>query len=124
MIVAECDANEEYSQCGTPCPSTCDRPEEIFCRAKCGPGCFCKKGLVRNAAKKCVEVKQCPGKTTNLYPSVKSKISIRQQSNAVRTKNTMFVAEDVVMDHVEIQQMQPKDALVTAKLVASAKQVS
>nr|WIM01339.1 zonadhesin-like protein 8 [Limnephilus flavicornis] len=49
--------NEEYLECGSPCQATCENREPL-CKAKCGPGCFCKKGYVRNNGN-CIAIKDC-----------------------------------------------------------------
>lgn len=52
---------EEYTDCGSACPLTCDNPtgEDVMCIDVCVPGCFCKKGYVRDENGKCVEPKNC-----------------------------------------------------------------
>ncbi|XP_073511787.1 serine protease inhibitor swm-1-like isoform X1 [Phyllobates terribilis] len=54
----KCKADEEYNECGSPCPPTCDSLNRV-CPAVCKAGCFCKKGTVQNANGKCVPVKDC-----------------------------------------------------------------
>lgn len=66
MSTDECDENEEYKQCGSPCQPTCEEQEEMACMAKCEPGCFCKKGFVRDSNGKCVDKRQCPRGLKNI----------------------------------------------------------
>ena len=60
-----CGKNEEYQECGPACPPTCDYwryplPKQlVMCRAKCGPGCFCKKDFYRSDDGKCVRPADC-----------------------------------------------------------------
>ncbi|XP_073513666.1 serine protease inhibitor swm-1-like [Phyllobates terribilis] len=54
----ECKAGEEYKTCGSPCPPTCNNRSPI-CATVCKPGCFCKKGTMKNDKGKCVKVKDC-----------------------------------------------------------------
>ncbi|XP_055949174.1 zonadhesin-like isoform X5 [Argiope bruennichi] len=59
-----CGANEEYKNCGTACPSTCANiGMDRICTLECVPGCFCKKGFVRNDQGQCVEPDDCPQRT-------------------------------------------------------------
>ncbi|KAF4960834.1 hypothetical protein FGADI_667 [Fusarium gaditjirri] len=44
----KCNVGEEYTDCGTACPLTCAQPEPRPCTLQCVPGCFCKRGLIRN----------------------------------------------------------------------------
>ncbi|KAG8183312.1 hypothetical protein JTE90_002804 [Oedothorax gibbosus] len=56
-----CGDREEYTDCGTACPLTCDNMDDPpFCTLQCVPGCFCEPGLVRNSEGKCVEPYECP----------------------------------------------------------------
>lgn len=64
---SECDSREVYLDC--PAAHKCDR----FCRTLnqacvitpvCTPGCFCRSGLARNAAGRCVPYRRCPGKAS------------------------------------------------------------
>ncbi|XP_073426614.1 serine protease inhibitor swm-1-like [Dendrobates tinctorius] len=58
-----CKADEEYNDCGSACPPTCNSRSPI-CAAVCVPGCFCKKGTIRNDKGECVKVeKSCSGNT-------------------------------------------------------------
>ena len=60
-----CGVNEEYLQCGTACPATCDefryplpKPPKA-CILLCKSGCFCKKGFYRNDDGSCVPREKC-----------------------------------------------------------------
>ncbi|KAM4015761.1 serine protease inhibitor swm-1-like [Anomaloglossus baeobatrachus] len=62
---ATCKAGEEYTTCGSSCPQTCGDNSERACPAVCVPGCFCKKGTIRNEKGECVKVAECcSGNTT------------------------------------------------------------
>ncbi|XP_073513669.1 serine protease inhibitor swm-1-like [Phyllobates terribilis] len=53
-----CKADEEYNDCRQKtCARTCDNMNGGC--DKCVTGCVCKKGTVRNAKGKCVNVKDC-----------------------------------------------------------------
>lgn len=56
--------HEEYNQCGTACPATCDNlGYAIRCVNKCVKGCFCQDGYVRNEqTHECVLPSECPVK--------------------------------------------------------------
>ncbi|KAL9916903.1 chymotrypsin inhibitor [Glossina fuscipes fuscipes] len=55
----ECGPNEEFTNCGTACPATCDRPRPEICTQQCVIGCQCKNGLLRNSAGRCVRSSGC-----------------------------------------------------------------
>ncbi|EAT35641.1 AAEL012194-PA [Aedes aegypti] len=61
-IVGAQRANQEYKECGSACPPTCEsiKREPMMCIAQCKSGWFCKSGYVRNAAGMCVKPSQCP----------------------------------------------------------------
>ncbi|XP_044744019.1 zonadhesin-like [Chrysoperla carnea] len=61
----KCFDNEEYQECGTACPDTCDnyRNPNRPCTKQCVQGCFCKPGLVLNSDGKCISPDQCPPPT-------------------------------------------------------------
>jgi len=54
-----CPPGEEFKQCGTACPATCDKPNPGFCSKQCVSGCFCKEGLLRNSDGWCQTADQC-----------------------------------------------------------------
>ncbi|GFT45325.1 zonadhesin [Nephila pilipes] len=57
-----CKENEEFKQCGSACPHTCDslsRPPTP-CTLQCVKGCFCKPGYVRDPTGKCILPNFCP----------------------------------------------------------------
>ncbi|GFV25848.1 zonadhesin [Trichonephila clavipes] len=56
-----CAENEEYKECGTPCPLTCNnQTEQRLCPPICVKGCFCRDGFVRDPTGKCILPKFCP----------------------------------------------------------------
>ncbi|XP_077291437.1 zonadhesin-like isoform X2 [Arctopsyche grandis] len=62
--------NETYTVCGSNCPQTCanyEKPKR--CSKICVPGCFCKKGYVKNYNNTCVLIKECPPRTAIPYVS-------------------------------------------------------
>nr|WAP28756.1 zonadhesin-like 3 [Yponomeuta cagnagella] len=58
----DCDANEEYNDCGTACEASCDNynDKNRICTLQCVSGCFCKDGLIRDRDGNCVEPNKCP----------------------------------------------------------------
>jgi hypothetical protein len=58
---ATCPTGQEYQQCGTACPLTCDNPTPGICSDHCVAGCFCQAGLVLTSDGQCVSPDQCPG---------------------------------------------------------------
>lgn len=61
MCVGKCaKKGEEYQECGSACPLTCANKDGVqVCTKQCVPGCFCRKGLVRNEDGNCVEPSKC-----------------------------------------------------------------
>ncbi|KAL6362801.1 hypothetical protein LRP88_04109 [Fusarium phalaenopsidis] len=55
----QCPADRVWSDCGSACPETCTSSPDRVCITLCVPGCFCKKGLVLNAAGTCVPKSKC-----------------------------------------------------------------
>ncbi|XP_035220585.1 zonadhesin-like isoform X2 [Stegodyphus dumicola] len=56
----KCGKDEEFLNCGSPCPPSCENKNKSFvCPTVCVSGCYCKKGLFRNADGKCVTAEQC-----------------------------------------------------------------
>ncbi|XP_077116288.1 zonadhesin-like [Ranitomeya variabilis] len=54
-----CKAGEVY-RCGSPCPPSCSNRSPICPKSDgCKPGCFCKKGTIRNDEGECVKVEKC-----------------------------------------------------------------
>ncbi|KXJ80744.1 hypothetical protein RP20_CCG023607 [Aedes albopictus] len=70
-VVLPCGPHEEYTECGTACPETCDNLGETRpCILLCVRGCFCQQGYVRNnATGACVLPCDCPPKTTTVTPA-------------------------------------------------------
>ncbi|XP_076648246.1 zonadhesin-like isoform X2 [Halictus rubicundus] len=54
-----CSPHEEWNDCGTACPLTCENPEPRVCTKECVRGCQCKPGLLRNKFGRCVPKKWC-----------------------------------------------------------------
>ncbi|XP_076660872.1 serine protease inhibitor swm-1-like [Halictus rubicundus] len=55
-----CSPHEEWNDCGTACPLTCENPEPRVCTKECvSRGCHCKPGLLRNKFGRCVPKKWC-----------------------------------------------------------------
>ncbi|GFV25842.1 hypothetical protein TNCV_3868101 [Trichonephila clavipes] len=56
-----CESNEVFKECGSACPPTCtNRRGQRQCQERCVRGCFCRDGLVRDPAGKCVPLTMCP----------------------------------------------------------------
>ncbi|CRK88682.1 CLUMA_CG002351, isoform A [Clunio marinus] len=54
--------NEEYKDCGSSCPPTCENPDPEACITLCVVGCFCKDGYYRDTStNQCVLLDECPG---------------------------------------------------------------
>ncbi|XP_077290871.1 zonadhesin-like [Arctopsyche grandis] len=60
--IPKCGKNEQYTECGTACPDTCDDwRTPTACIQVCVPGCFCLPGYVRNTkTNECVRPCECP----------------------------------------------------------------
>ncbi|XP_032665635.1 chymotrypsin inhibitor-like [Odontomachus brunneus] len=54
-----CKKNEEWVECATACPPTCEQREPGICIAMCSPGCQCKPGFLRNRHNECVRPCDC-----------------------------------------------------------------
>ena len=54
----QCPEGQEYKECGSACPATCD-PPHVVCSPECVAGCFCPEGTVLND-QKCVSPEECP----------------------------------------------------------------
>lgn len=54
--------HEVYSECGTSCPLTCNKPKVDVCTLQCVQGCFCESGYLRDNNGDCVLPKDCPAK--------------------------------------------------------------
>ncbi|CAF3735630.1 unnamed protein product [Rotaria socialis] len=67
VITPVCGKHEEYLQCGSACPPTCDDlrypvPKPLkLCIELCKSGCFCTKGYYRAANGECVAPEKCCG---------------------------------------------------------------
>jgi hypothetical protein len=62
-----CGANEEFIECGSACPTTCQNMDNLpqICPTVCVQGCFCEDGYVRNEKTgECVFTEQCKGCST------------------------------------------------------------
>ena len=61
----KCCRNQEYSECGSACPSTCQdfaypiKNSARICPAVCVSGCFCKQGFYRSSSGSCVTSNAC-----------------------------------------------------------------
>ena len=61
LPVAECTGGQEYQECGTPCPRTCDNYQLDFaCELSCFPGCYCPNDTVLHEGE-CIDSSLCPG---------------------------------------------------------------
>lgn len=59
----QCQQDEIYKTCGSPCEATCDNPNKsnVVCTQACREGCFCDNGFVRNQRSGlCILPKNCP----------------------------------------------------------------
>ncbi|KFM75510.1 Tissue factor pathway inhibitor, partial [Stegodyphus mimosarum] len=57
-----CGENQEYQECGTACPLTCNNYENPpkICPLMCISGCHCVKGFVKTNDGRCVKPEHCP----------------------------------------------------------------
>ncbi|CAL1267801.1 unnamed protein product [Larinioides sclopetarius] len=56
-----CGENEEFKECGTPCPLTCSNlTQQGICPTTCVRGCFCRPGFVKDASGRCILPERCP----------------------------------------------------------------
>ncbi|XP_055604409.1 von Willebrand factor-like [Uranotaenia lowii] len=66
-----CGPFQDYSDCGTACPMTCNEyftnPGDKVCPAVCVAGCFCKPGYILNHLGKCVKPIKCEKTCTCTY---------------------------------------------------------
>jgi len=60
-----CPPGQEYQQCGTLCPPTCDNPIPGMCPDQCVSGCFCQEGFLLTSDGHCVVRSECPGLMCN-----------------------------------------------------------
>jgi len=58
VVIHNCENNEVWNECGSPCEATCDGNNEM-CPTVCVPKCECSTGLVRNNFGKCVKKNEC-----------------------------------------------------------------
>ncbi|XP_015930600.1 zonadhesin-like [Parasteatoda tepidariorum] len=57
----QCKENEEYQECASGCPLTCQNYREpFFCTVQCKSGCFCRSGYVKGPGDKCIRPSECP----------------------------------------------------------------
>jgi hypothetical protein len=66
FLAQNCGLNEEFNECGTSCPATCETINAyadglVSCNMRCNAGCFCKDGYVRDAKRnnECVLKQDC-----------------------------------------------------------------
>ncbi|XP_055930162.1 zonadhesin-like [Argiope bruennichi] len=57
-----CKENEQFQECGSACPLTCDNigTSNVPCPQQCVKGCFCKPGYVRDRTGRCILPNFCP----------------------------------------------------------------
>ncbi|XP_003423856.1 chymotrypsin inhibitor [Nasonia vitripennis] len=51
--------NQEWTECGSACPRTCDQLEDRLCIQQCIRGCRCNRGYILNNHGECVLPKYC-----------------------------------------------------------------
>ncbi|XP_063386698.1 mucin-6-like [Cydia fagiglandana] len=61
----KCGKGEEWSDCGSSCPKSCDNRDNtcLMCTMNCVPGCYCAGTTIRGPNNTCVEPKDCPKRT-------------------------------------------------------------
>ncbi len=62
ITAQQCAEYEEFNECGTACPTTCENMKQgpIACIKICKSGCFCKSPYVRSELSgQCVLTKDC-----------------------------------------------------------------
>lgn len=63
----QCEENEEFLECGSSCPQTCDQfshplnKRNTRCFMICKRGCSCKQGFYRSKSGRCVKAEECCG---------------------------------------------------------------
>ncbi|XP_024875252.1 chymotrypsin inhibitor-like [Temnothorax curvispinosus] len=55
----QCPVNQEYKECGSACPPSCNNPDPQLCTMQCVQGCQCKDGLLLKSSGECVPSTQC-----------------------------------------------------------------
>ncbi|GFY60956.1 zonadhesin [Trichonephila inaurata madagascariensis] len=66
----ECGKDEiYYDECAPSCTGTCDtyKRKNMHC-PRCRPGCWCKKGFVKNKNGNCIPISKCPSGTKMPHP--------------------------------------------------------
>ena len=59
-LFVECPGGQVWNECGSACPSTCERPNP-FCFDPCEPKCECPPDTVLQDGE-CITFDECPGK--------------------------------------------------------------
>uniref|UniRef100_A0A1B0AMG2 TIL domain-containing protein n=2 Tax=Nemorhina TaxID=44051 RepID=A0A1B0AMG2_9MUSC len=54
-----CGQNEQFTQCGSACEPSCNRPRAQACTLQCVIGCQCSPGFLRNSSGRCVTPREC-----------------------------------------------------------------
>ncbi|XP_071633932.1 chymotrypsin inhibitor-like [Temnothorax longispinosus] len=57
-----CPVNQEWNDCGSACPPSCDKPVQRACIAICKIGCQCRQGFLLNSFGNCVHPSYCINK--------------------------------------------------------------
>lgn len=55
----ECPPDQEYQECGSACPATCDNKGPRACTLQCVPQCVCRDNLLRRGDGACVNIDKC-----------------------------------------------------------------